>query len=105
MKMVRAIFRLERENEVLRRLEDAGFYAMTKIAVMGRGQQRGIQVGPVGYDQLAKLMLLMVVEDADLARAVEAIEAGAQTGHSGDGKIFIQEVRHALTIRTQKEEF
>ncbi len=100
MKMLRAIIRPEREAEVIGRLETEGFYALTKTPVTGRGQQGGIQVGMVSYDQLAKLMLILVVEDQECARAVRAIEESAQTGHPGDGKVFIQEVREAYTVRT-----
>jgi nitrogen regulatory protein PII 1 len=100
MKMIRAIIRPERETQVLSYLEAQGFYAITKVPVLGRGQQRGIQVGPVNYDELSKLMLVLVVEDDDYPQAVQAIEEGAQTGHPGDGKIFIQEVRQVYTIRT-----
>ena len=100
MKMIRAIIRPERETEVLSRLEAQGFYAMTKVPVLGRGRQRGIQVGTISYDELAKLMLILVVEDADCQRAVQAIEEEAHTGHPGDGKIFIQEVREVYTVRT-----
>lgn len=102
MKMIRAIIRPEREAEALTRLEAQGFYAMTKVPVLGRGRQRGIQVGAVSYDELAKLMLILVVEDADCERVVALIEEGACTGHPGDGKIFIQEVRAAYRVRTGK---
>ena len=104
MKMIRAIIRPEREVEVLSRLESHDFYAMTKVPVLGRGQQRGIQVGAVSYDELAKLMLILVVDDKDYPRAVEAIEQGAHTGHPGDGKIFLQEIREVYTVRTGKQE-
>lgn len=104
MKMIRAIIRPEREAQVLGRLETEGFYAITKTPVLGRGQQRGIQVGAVNYDELAKLMLILVVGDADCSRAVQAIEEAAHTGHPGDGKIFIQEVREVYTIRTGVQE-
>ncbi|MEW6325051.1 MAG: P-II family nitrogen regulator [Nitrospirota bacterium] len=98
--MIRAVIRPEREAEVLGRLEAAGFYAMTKTPVLGRGEQRGIQVGAVSYDELAKLMLILVVDEADLSRAARAIEEGARTGHHGDGKIFVQKVRESYTIRS-----
>jgi len=104
MKMIRAMIRPEREAQVLSSLETAGFYAITKVPVLGRGQQRGIQVGAVSYDELAKLMLILGVEDADCPRAVQAIEEAAHTGHPGDGKIFIQEVRQVYTIRTGRQE-
>ena len=100
MKIIRAIIRPEREAQVLSHLEAKGFYAMTKVPVLGRGQQRGIQVGAVSYDELAKIMLILVVEDHDYPRAARAIEEGAHTGHPGDGKVFIQEVREVYTVRT-----
>ncbi|MBI3995780.1 MAG: P-II family nitrogen regulator [Nitrospirae bacterium] len=100
MKLIQAIFRPEREAEVIRALEKAGLYAMTKLDVLGRGKQRGVQVGEATYDELAKLMLMIVVEDGDVDRAVAAIRKSAYTGHFGDGRIFILPVEHILTIRT-----
>ena len=100
MKLIKAIFRPEREAEVIQALEKAGLYAMTKLDVLGRGKQRGVQVGEATYDELAKLMLMIVVEDRDVDRAVEAIRKSAYTGHFGDGRIFILPVEQILTIRT-----
>jgi len=100
MKMIRAIIRTEQEGKVLENLEDRGLYAVTKIPVLGRGQQRGIQVGRVTYGTLAKLMLILFVEEEEYETALEAIETGADTGHPGDGKIFVQEVSEAYNIRT-----
>ncbi len=102
--LIRAVIRPEREAQVLERLEAEGFYAMTKVPVMGRGRQRGIQVGEVAYDELAKVMLCIVVDRADLPRVVQAIEEGGRTGHHGDGKIFIQRVRESYTIRSGARE-
>jgi len=102
MKMIRAIIRPERESETLACLEAKGFYAMTKAPVLGRGRQRGIQVGAVSYDELAKLMVILVVEDAECDQVTALIEEGAHTGHPGDGKIFIQHVLEAHTVRTGK---
>ncbi len=100
MKLLRTIIRPEQEEKVLQNLETAGLYAVTKIPVLGRGQQRGVQVGRVSYNSLAKLMILLIVEEADFEKAVEAIETGADTGHPGDGKIFVQEVSEAYSVRT-----
>lgn len=104
MKMIRAIIRPEREEAVLSRLEAEGLYAVTKMPVLGRGRQRGIQVGPVHYDLLSKMMLLFIVEEKDYIKAIAAIEAGAETGHPGDGRIFVQEVSEVYTIRTGGKE-
>lgn len=100
MRMIRAIIRPEREEAILKSLEEAGIFAVTKSPVLGRGRQRGIQVGKVNYDLLAKVMLVLVVEEGDYSKAVTAIESGGDTGHPGDGKIFVQEVSEIYTIRT-----
>lgn len=100
MKRIFAILRPEKENEVIAALEKENFYALTKFPVTGRGRQGGIQVGSVTYSELAKLMVMLVVEDHDCPRALQTIKASAYTGHPGDGKIFVQEVQDAYTIRT-----
>ena len=101
--MIRAVIRPERENEVITALERSGFSALTKIDVFGRGKQRGIKIGSAKYDEIAKLMLIIVVEDKDLERALDIIKISARTGNFGDGKIFVTPVEKALTIRTGEE--
>ena len=54
MKLLRAMIRPERETEVVRLLEDGGFFAMSKTPILGRGIERGIQVGNVSYDEISK---------------------------------------------------
>lgn len=100
--MIRAIVRPDREREVVLALEGAGFPAVTKSHVFGRGKQKGLQVGPIHYDELPKVALMMVVEDADVERAVGVIQEAAHTGNIGDGKIFVSPVEQAYTIRTGK---
>lgn len=100
MKMVRAIVRPEREEDVLRALEAKDLWAFTRMDVFGRGRQQGIQIGSARYDELAKSLFMIVVEDEDLTKALEAFEAGARTGDPGDGKIFISEVDQVVTVRT-----
>ena len=100
MKLIRAIIRPEREGRVVETLEAAGIVSLTKMDVLGRGQQRGIQVGATIYDELPKVQLMIVVEDAKVEAALAAIGAGAKTGQHGDGKIFISPVDTAYTIRT-----
>lgn len=102
MKMIRAIIRPEKEEEVVKALETAGFPSITKMDVLGRGKQKGIQVGSAVYDELAKTMLVVVVEDAQLEKASMAIAQSAKTGNFGDGKIFVSTVESATTIRTGK---
>jgi nitrogen regulatory protein PII 1 len=100
MKMIRCIVRPEKETDVVKNLEKSGFTALTKIDVLGRGKQKGIQVGSAKYDELAKTMYLLVVEDEEFPRAMDALKVGARTGNPGDGKIFVTEVDEAITIRT-----
>ncbi len=102
MKLIRAIVRPEREEPVIRSLETAGIVSLTKMDVLGRGQQRGIQVGPSSYDEIPKVQLMIVVEDSQVDPAVRAIESGARTGRHGDGKIFVSPVDAAYTIRTSE---
>jgi len=100
MKMIRAIIRPNKEEKVVEHLEKEGFYSMTKMNVFGRGKQKGIRVGTVCYDELPKVMLMLVVEDNDVSKAIKTIQNSARTGNIGDGKIFVTDVSEAYTVRT-----
>ena len=99
-----AVIRPEKTPQVLRRLETEGFYAMTETRVHGRGKQRGIQVGAAIYEELAKTMLVLAVEQDRCQQAIQAIQEEAHTGHPGDGKIFVQPVEQVFTVRTGNPE-
>lgn len=100
MKMIRAIIRPEKVDAVAEALDAAGFPALTRIDVFGRGRQKGIKVGDIVYDSLPKAMLMIVVEDEQLEKAVKVIQGSSYTGNIGDGKIFISPVDEVYTIRT-----
>lgn len=100
MKMIRAIVRPEREDEVVEALQAAGIVSLTKMDVLGCGQQGGVRVGGALYDEIPKVQLLVVVQDAQVDGAVAAIEKGAKTGQHGDGKCFVSPVEASWTIRT-----
>ena len=100
MKMIRAIIRPNKEEKVVEHLEKEGFYSLTKMNVFGRGKQKGIRVGTVCYDELPKVMLMLVVNDEEVTRAVNVIQNSARTGNIGDGKIFVTDVSEAYTVRT-----
>lgn len=102
MKMVRAIIRPEKESVVASALVKANFPALTKWDVLGRGKQRGIQVGGQLYDELAKSMVLIVVEDDQVETVLHTIQEAASTSYPGDGKMFVTPVETAYTIRTGK---
>ncbi|GAB6183649.1 P-II family nitrogen regulator [Thermodesulfovibrio hydrogeniphilus] len=103
MKMIRAFIRPEKEQEVVLALEGAGFPSLTKMPVFGRGKQKGLQVGPVHYDELPKTLIMMVVDDEDVDRVIAIINDKARTGFIGDGKIFVSPVERSFTIRTGEE--
>ncbi len=98
--MIKAIIRPEVVDPVADALEVAGFPALTRIDVFGRGKQKGIKVGNVIYDNLPKTMLMMVVNDVQLDEAVSIIENTAKTGNIGDGRIFVCPVEESIQIRT-----
>jgi nitrogen regulatory protein PII 1 len=103
MRMIRAVIRPEREEQVVDALEAAGIVSLTKMDVFGRGQQRGVQVGNTVYSELPKVMLTLVVEEARLEAAIAAIQDGARTGQHGHGKIFVNSVDAVYTVRTGKK--
>jgi nitrogen regulatory protein PII 1 len=100
MKMVRAMLRPEIADAVSDGLAEAGFISMTKMNIFGRGKQKGIKIGDVHYDELPKVMILLVVEDMDVEDVVAVMKSKAYTGNFGDGKIFITPVDDAFTVRT-----
>jgi nitrogen regulatory protein PII 1 len=104
MKMVRAVVRPEQEQAIITALANNGFSAMTKWDVLGRGKQRGIQVGSQVYDELAKIMILIVVDDHQIDPVIKTIMEAGFTGFPGDGKLFVTPVEAAYTLRTGKAE-
>ena len=81
-------------------LVGAGFPSLTKMPVFGRGKQKGLQVGPIHYDELPKTLIMMVVNDPDITAVLDIIQEKSRTGFIGDGKIFISPVEQSYTIRT-----
>jgi len=107
MTMIRDIVRPEKSDAVMSALLDAGYPAVTKIEVYGRGKQRGIKVGDVYYDELPKVMLFTVVPEEEKDLVVKAIMESAKTGEKGafgDGKIFISPVEEIYTISSGTRE-
>ena len=98
-KIVQAIIRPEKEDEVISALEKGGFFPFTRLPVSGRGRQRGIQVGSVRHEEISKIWLMIVVEMCDLDRVVDAIKIAACTGNPGDGKIFVSALQEVRSIR------
>jgi nitrogen regulatory protein PII 1 len=108
MKMIWAIIRPEYSQNVIDALEKIGISAMTRLHVTGHGAEIGIAAGTINYSEIPKEMLMLVLPDIDVARAVKIISTMAKTwqkenpehGAVGDGKIFVTYVDDAYTIRT-----
>ena len=101
MLMIRAIVRPEKVDTVLERLMEEGFPAVTRMAVSGRGKQRGIKIGDITYDEIPKELLIMVVPEADKDLVIQTVIAAARTGDRGafgDGKIFVSPVDEVYTV-------
>jgi nitrogen regulatory protein P-II 1 len=104
MKMIQAILRPSKMEEVKKALEDAGYTSLTTIEVKGRGRQKGITQIWRGeeyvVDMLPKVKLEVVVPDDKEDDVVEIIRKAAHTGNIGDGKIFVLPVEKTIRIRT-----
>jgi len=107
MLLIRAIVRSEKSPVVMKDLFNAGFPAVTKLSVFGRGKQRGLKVGNVTYDELPKDLLMIVINEKDKDFVVETIINAARTGaagQAGDGKIFVTPVEESYTISRGKKD-
>jgi len=105
--MIRAIVRPEKADKVLAALMDAGFPAVTKYSVAGRGKQRGIKIGEVIYDEIPKVMLMSVINEADKDFFIDTVMRAARSGDKGafgDGKIFVSPVEESYTISSGVKE-
>ena len=105
--LIRAIIRPEKADAVLAALMDAGFPAVTKYSVAGRGKQRGIKIGEVTYDEIPKTMLMSVVKEEDKDFVIKTIMNTARSGAKGafgDGKIFVSPVEEMYTISSGVKE-
>ena len=101
MIMIRSIVRPEKVDNVLAALMEAGFPAVTKVSVVGRGKQRGIKIGEITYDEIPKELLLTAVQDQDKDYVIKTVIAAARTGAQGafgDGKIFVTRIDEVYTI-------
>ncbi|MHB8117201.1 MAG: P-II family nitrogen regulator [Methanothrix sp.] len=104
MKMIQAILRPSKLEEVKKALEDTGYTSLTTIEVKGRGRQKGIKQIWRGeeyvLDMLPKVKLEVVIPDEKEDEVIEVIRKSARTGNIGDGKIFVLPVEKTIRIRT-----
>ena len=104
MKLVTAVIKPFKLDDVREALSSIGVQGITVTEVKGFGRQKGhtelYRGAEYVVDFLPKIKLELVVEDSMVERTVEAIVNAARTGKIGDGKIFILPVEDAIRIRT-----
>jgi nitrogen regulatory protein PII len=104
MKLIMAVIKPGKLEEVRGALVDQGVQGMTVSEVRGFGRQRGHKEMYRGaeyeVEYLPKVKIELVVDDGDAAKAVEAISEAAKVGAIGDGKVFVLPVEQAVRIRT-----
>lgn len=104
MKLVSAIIKPFKLEEVREALTELGFQGMTVTEVKGYGRQKGhteiYRGAEYAVNFLPKLKIEIVVPSADVDRAIDAIVRTAATGQIGDGKIFVSAIEHVVRIRT-----
>ena len=104
MKLVTAIIKPFKLDEVREALSAIGVQGITVTEVKGFGRQKGhtelYRGAEYVVDFLPKVKIEVVMEDGLVDRAIEAIQQAAHTGRIGDGKIFVSTIDEAIRIRT-----
>jgi len=113
MKEITAIIRMNKVQKTKDALLECGFPSFTVRRVMGRGKQKGLcfEFNPPLPDQeskenetcirfIPKRMFTVIVDDSSVNEVVQKIIEVNQTGHVGDGKIFVSKISEAVRIRT-----
>lgn len=104
MKKIEAIIKPFKLDEVKDALHEIGLQGMTVTEAKGFGRQKGhtelYRGAEYVVDFLPKVKIELVLDDALVERAIEAIQQAAHTGRIGDGKIFVYTVNEAIRIRT-----
>jgi len=104
MKMVMAVVKPHKLDQVREALTGVGVEGMTATEVKGYGRQKGhteiYRGAEYTVNFLPKVRIEVVVADSLIDQTVEAIQEAAKTGKIGDGKIFVYDVTSAVRIRT-----
>ena len=104
MKIVMAIIKPFKLDEVRDALTGIGVHGMTVTEVKGYGRQKGhteiYRGAEYAVNFLPKIKIEVVVPAKLVDKAVDAIVAAAKTGQIGDGKIFVSPIEHAVRVRT-----
>ena len=104
MKLVTAIIKPFKLDDVRESLSEIGVQGITVTEVKGFGRQKGhtelYRGAEYVVDFLPKVKIDVAIDDKDLDRVIEAITKAANTGKIGDGKIFVVNLVQAIRIRT-----
>jgi nitrogen regulatory protein P-II 2 len=104
MKLVTAIIKPFKLEEVRSALTDLGLQGMTVSEVKGYGRQKGhteiYRGAEYAVSFLPKVKIEVAVPTGSVDKAIEAIVRAARTGQIGDGKIFVSTIDHAVRVRT-----
>ncbi len=104
MKLIEAVVRPHKLQDVKNALADIGIVGMTVTDVRGCGRQKGhverYRGSEYTVDLLPKVKLETVVKEAQVDEVVQAIAESARTGEIGDGKIFVRSVDQVYRVRT-----
>src|SRR5512136_1140588 len=107
MKLIIAIIKPFKLDEVKEALGAAGIQGMTVTEVKGFGRQKGhteiYRGSEYTVDFLPKIKVEVVLTDAQTEAAVAAIVKAAKTGKIGDGKVFVSTIESAIRIRTEEK--
>lgn len=108
MKIITAIIKPFKLDEVREALSNIGVQGITVTEVKGFGRQKGhtelYRGAEYVVDFLPKVKIEVVVQSSDVDQCVEAIIRAARTGKIGDGKIFITSVERVVRIRTGEQD-
>ena len=106
MKKIEAIIKPFKLNDVKDALHEVGLQGMTVTEVKGFGRQKGhteiYRGSEYTVDFLPKIKVELILSDAAVPSAIEAIVKAAHTGKIGDGKVFVYPVDDAVRIRTEE---
>jgi nitrogen regulatory protein P-II 1 len=104
MKLITAIVKPFKLDDVKAALKDAGVTGMTVTEVQGFGRQAGhteiYRGAEYTIDFVPKVRVEVLADDADVDRLIEALSAAARTGKIGDGKIWVTPAERIVRIRT-----
>jgi nitrogen regulatory protein PII len=104
MKLIEAVVRPHKLQDVKSALADIGVVGMTVTDVRGCGRQKGhverYRGSEYTVDLLSKVKIEVVVKETQAEEVIEAISKAARTGEIGDGKIFVRPVDQVIRVRT-----